>query len=217
MDRQTFRDALHKGLSEKLLPNIEHYLNQRFDTYRQQGRYLSALDRKYDSSNVIKEGLMGVLQNIRGALDGSDQPKLADVYTDAVDAFVSEFPEELSWVQDEDRFVKQDEDSLLLTAGKAGKRLSRSAAKTWHRTTVGIAGLFTSQSNGQWQPWEQKIPARRFLKYHLLDMENLEQSMHAVERMQLQIITDIEELVVQRCRENNMPGLSDFAVSLEEE
>lgn len=217
MDRQTFRDALHKRLREKLLPTIERYLNQRFDAYRQQGRYLSALDRKYDSSNVIKDGLTGVLQNIRGTLDGNDQPKLADAYTEAVDAFVSEFPEELNWVQDEDRFVKQDEDSLLLTAGKAGKRLSRSVAKTWHRATRSIAGLFTSRSNGQWQLWQQKIAVRRFLKYHLLDMESLQQGMHAVERMQLQIITDIEELIVQRCRENSMPGLSDFAVSLEEE
>lgn len=215
MDRQTFREELDKGLREILLTKVQDYLDQRFETYRQQVRYLSAVDRKYDDSKIIKEGLPGVFSSIQDSLSKEDQTKFVELYFSAVDQLAEQFPENISWTQQENRFLIQDEDSMLVTVGKGGKRLGRSVARTWHKAFKGVGGLFSSKKNGQWQPWTQEIPVHQFIRLHLLDFKEVEKWLYAIERMQLTLITDIEELIVDKCRGNGAAKLSDFAESLE--
>lgn len=215
MNRQTFREELHKGLREILLAKVQDYLDQRFEAYRKQLRYLSALDRKYNDANIIQEGLPGVFAGIRDSLKVDDQRDFLELYPDAIDELVQRFPKELSWTQQENRFVIQDGDSLLVSAGKGGKRLGRSAAYSWHKVAASVKKIVSSDSNGQWQSWTQKIPVHQFIRYHLLDVNAVEQWQHAIERVQLTMITDIEELIVSRCRSNGPSGMAEFAESLE--
>lgn len=215
MDRQVFRDKLHKVLRDTLLEEMQQYFDQQFEAHQQLTRYISALDRKYDDSTVVKEGFPGIFSNINDGLKSESQKGITEVYLSAVDRLAKTFPEETVWLQDEERFAIQETDSLLVSVGKSGKRLGRSVSYTWYKASKKAAKFFKGSVNG-WQPWTQTVPLRRLVQYHLQEVEVVKDWLVALERIRLHIIRDIEDLLIRQGGANEEAGFPEFAESLQE-
>lgn len=215
MDRQAFREELHRVLRDILLERMQQHFDRRFEAYQQLCRYISALDRKDDDPALISEGFSGILGSIEDGLNKENPNELVSDYLSAVDQLVTTFPEETIWEQDEERFTIQDGDSLLVSVGKSGKRVGRSVSYGWHQATKKAATLFNTSING-WEPWKQTVPLQCLVKFHLQDEEIVKDWIVVLERIRLKIITQIEDLLVNYIQSDGEIALVEFADSLRE-
>ncbi len=195
MDRQAFREKLHDILRSKLLTGLQSYVEQRLDAYTTLLKLIAALERKYDNSEIIREGLASIYSKISKELDRDDSEKLANFYSSLVKDISAEFPNQVVWEQREDRFEVKDADSLLTSVAKGGKNAIRFSTQKWHSSKQAVSKIFNG-SVDQWEPWTQTVPMQRVVNYHLLDDVFAEKLIHGTERVQRKIITELENLLV---------------------
>lgn len=219
MNRQEFREKLSKGLTEVLQQKLQQYLDHRFESYEQIVRYISALDRKYEDRAIVRNGLPNILGAIGKELDKERDEKPTAVYESAVSELLQSFPEQLEWIQNEERFVVQESDSLSISTGKKVKKNVRSLSQSWYNVKATVISFFDGTSDEQ-KPWLQTIPAQNVLRYHMFNSDIVEKWIHLIERVQLDIIMDIEELLASELENSSDEDLEiylvDFADSLEQ-
>lgn len=217
MNRQEFREKLSKNLTEVLQQRLQQYFDRRFESYGQIVRYISALDRKYEDKAIVRKGLPSILGAIAKELDKEQDEKLSVVYESAVGELLQSFPAQVEWIQNEERFVVQGDDSFSISIGKRVKKNVRSILQSWHNVKTKTISLFGG-SPDQRERWLQTIPMQNVLRYHMFNPDVVEQWSHHLERVQLDIIMDIEALLVSELEnssdEESEIYLVDFADSL---
>ena len=201
MDRQTFRETLRNVLHEILLPEIQETIDQQFQILSQQLRYMSAMDRRYNQQEALKEGLPGILNHLLDAAESADYVSFVDTYLATVDKLAEHFPTEVQWPQQEERFSVQSDDSLLVSVGKRGKKLGRTLSKTWHNV------IHLTNGSGT-ESWSQAVPLRRLVTFHLLNTDLITEWRNQLERLQLEVIIGIEDHILELDSEEQQMQLS---------
>lgn len=196
MDRQEFRDKLQKEIEENLQANLIQHIEARLSSFEQLLRYFSAIDRKYETENIINQGFPGILKNIEDSLSGKEGENILETYLSAVDEIVEMFPADEVWKQKEERFAVQQKDSAWVTIGKQGKNAARSISKLKYKTTQSLKSILGGEKTA-YPRWEQEIPVDKVVSYHLLDNDSVLEWGHILQRVQLDLIRDIEDLVVR--------------------
>lgn len=194
MDRQSFREELCNALQHKLLEVVQNYIDKRFDKLEQSVKYIAASDRKYEGTNVIKEGFPGIFKNIKDGLTG-DIDVFLQLYSAAIDEIIDPVPDRVVWPQREERFVVQDNDSLVMTIVKKGKRTARSISSLFLNAVRGFKAIFRSNVSKP-EPWKQTIFLKKVVWFHLYDEQFIQPLLHEIERTQLGLIIDFEDHLV---------------------
>ncbi|TYP92719.1 hypothetical protein LX73_2082 [Fodinibius salinus] len=179
MNRQTFQKELNSALGDTLLPKLDAYVEEWFGDRRQLTRYLSALERKGNDQAKIEEGVASILGALGKLLDDQATEQLLEVYQLAVGEVTEPLPSHVHWQQNDDRFISQDEDSLFVAIAKGVKGIARSNPENW----------------------QQKIPLQQLVAYHLYNVDFISSWHQQLQRVQLEIITEIEELLVTQTTE----------------
>ncbi|WP_445665731.1 hypothetical protein [Fodinibius sp. AD559] len=209
MDRQEFRDKLQKEIDEKLQANLTRHIEVFFDEFERLLKHLTVIDRKYEAEDIIKKGFPGILKNIEDTLSDKESESILETYLSAAEKIGEQFPDNEVWEQKEERFVIQQEDSVLVTIGKGGKKTSRSIAKIGNTIIQSVKSLLGGTKR-RYPEWEQEIPLRRAVSYHLLDHESVLKWGHILQRVQLDLIRDIEDLLVKEGNEQKELDLAAF-------
>lgn len=209
MDRQAFRDTLQREIEGNLKTLLTQHIEAHFNGFEQLLRYFSAVDRKYVADDAIKQGFSGILKNIEATLYDKESESVLTAYLSTVDKISNKFPADEIWEQKEERFTVQQEDSFWVAFRKRGKRGVRGAAKFGYGATQSLKSIFAGQKNAYPQ-WEQKIPLDKVVCYHLLDNESVLEWGHFLERVQLNLIRDIEDLLVREADGKKELDLSAF-------
>ncbi len=190
MNRQAFQEELNSALSDILLSKLNAYVDQWFDDRRQVVRYISALERKQEGQVNIREGMSSILAALKKVLDVQTAKELFKTYQSGVDELTDKFPPKVEWLQNEERFVAQDGDSLVISIAKRAKSAVRSTPENW----------------------QQEVPLQNVLRYHLLEQDLISTWHNQLQRAQLQMVVEIEELLVaQTSVENNGTATKDWA------
>ncbi|MEL7833945.1 hypothetical protein [Fodinibius sp. Rm-B-1B1-1] len=208
MKRQEFRNRLQQGIKDELLTGIASYIEHRFEVYEQLLRYFSAVDRKYADGELLQQGLQSLLTNIENSLLKLDAPLLINKYLSAVDKVGGSFPDEVVWQQKTQRFAKQDGDAVAIMIGKKGKQITYGLLKFLHNSGQFFRGLIGREKK-PYPKWEQQVPLENAIKCLLLQGGQVLEWEHDIERVQLEIVRDIEELLVQNDG-NTQPDLLGF-------
>jgi len=209
LDRKKFRDTLRKGIKENLQADIIRHVEVRFDGFEQLLRYFSAIERKYEAEEIIKQGFSGILKNINGTLSDKNSEDILEVYLSSVDTISKRFPEEEVWKQKEERFATQPEDPVWIALGKGGKNTVRGIAKVGYGAAQSLKSIFTGNKKA-YPEWEQRIPLDKVIGFHLMNDESVLGWGHILERVQLDLIRDIEDLLVRGENEQQALDLSAF-------
>ena len=208
MNRQEFSNRLQQGLEKQLQAAIIFHIEERFETFEQLLRYFSAVDRKYNSDELLKQGIQSLLKNIESSLLKSDAPFLLDTYLSAVEEIGSVFPEEVVWQQKEQRFTVHNEDGIAIRAGKKGKQIAYGFLKSVHQGGQFLKRIIGGEKS-PYPEWNQQIPLQNAVICLLLQNGQVIEWVHDIERVQLDIIHDIEELLVKD-NGNIQPDLLGF-------
>ncbi len=215
MDRQAFREKLHDILRSKFFTELQSFVEQRLDTYSTLLKLIAVLDRKYENSEIIREGLASFYSKIRKELDRDDSEKLATFYSSLVKDISAEFPTQVIWEQGEDRFKVKDTDSVRTSVAKGGKNAIRFSSQKWHSSKQAVSKIFNG-SVDRLEPWTQTVPMQQVIKYHLLNDAFTEKLIHDTERVPLKIITELENLLVNQDKDDEKKfDLSSFTQLLE--
>ena len=209
MDRQEFRDKLQEEVEANLQAHLAQYIEARFNDFEQILRYFSAVERKYASEDAIQQGFSGILNKIEDTLSDKESQSILGAYLSTVDKIRSKFPGDQVWKQQEERFTLQQEDSVWVAIGKRGKSTVRGFAKFGYESIQFFKSIFAGNKKAYPQ-WEQKIPLDKAVCYHLLDNESVLEWGHLLERVQLNLIRDIEDLLVREADEQKELDLSAF-------
>ncbi len=209
MDRKKFRDTLRKGIKENLKADIIRHIEVRFDGFEQLLRYFSAIERKYEAEEIVSQGFSGILKNIKSTLSDKDSEDILEVYLSSVDTISKRFPEEQVWIQKEERFAAQPEDPVWIALGKGGKNTVRGISKVGYGAVQSLKSIFTGNKKA-YPEWEQRIPLDKVVEFHLMDDESVLKWGHILERVQLDLIRDIEDLLVRGNDEQQALDLSAF-------
>ena len=209
MDRQEFREKLQQCITEDVQGNLIRYIEARFDGFDQLLRYFSAVERKYDAENAIKKGLPGILKNIEDSLSNKQSESILAIYLSSIDKVVETFPEEEVWKQQERRFVVQQDDIFWEAVLKRVKGACRGVARFSFKVLQSIKGIFGVKRK-TYPKWEQTIPMRRTVRYELSDAAYVLEWGHALKRVKLDIIREIEELLVDQGNEQQALDLGAF-------
>ncbi len=195
MKRQEFREKLQQCIAEDLQATLAQYIEVRFNAYQQLLRYFSAIERKYETENIIKRGFPGVLKNIEDTLSNEERDSILDRYLSSAERVAEVFPEVDVWKQKEERFLVQQDDSAWVAVLKRGKRAYRGVAGFGFRAAQFIKGVFGGKKK-TYPKWKQEIPVGRTVSFELLEAKYVLEWGHTLERVQLDIIREIEELLV---------------------
>lgn len=209
MDRQEFRDKLQEEIEANLQAHLTQYIEARFNDFEQILRYFSAVERKYASEDAIQQGFSGILNKIENTLSDRESESILAAYLSTVDKIRNKFPGDQVWKQQEERFTLQQEDSVWVAIGKRGKSTVRGFAKFGYESIQFLKNIFAGNKKAYPQ-WEQKIPLDKAVYYHLLDNESVLEWGHLLERVQLNLIRDIEDLLVKEADEQKELDLSAF-------
>lgn len=201
MDRQAFQKSLHQALRDPLLTSVHQHIDDQYEVVRQVIRYITALDRKYEEGVAITEGLPGILGAMERAIEQGDT-ELDSLYIARVREVAQSFPSQTTWQQKEERFTVIEDDSLATALVKHLKRGSRSVARGWHQGLAKVASLFGVQRE-EWRPWRQTIPLENVVTYHLLDADCVVSWLHQSQRIHLDLIEGMEELLVSELEEGD--------------
>ena len=188
MDRRSFQEELERATREIYLDQIHEYIDERFEGYRQQIRYISALNRRHETWGEVSEGLGSILASVGKNLEpASNGNTFEQRYESAVNRLAARFPDLEEWRQGEERFRVQDNDSSAVAAGKKLKSLWRRVSGGW-RKPMG--------DDERKKGWVQLVPLHNMVRRHFQDAEMAAQWLHAMERVQLDIINELEEFLV---------------------
>ncbi|MDZ7657861.1 hypothetical protein [Fodinibius sp.] len=209
MDRQEFRDKLQEEIEENLQAHLVQHIKARFNSFEQLLRYFSAIERKYAADDMLKQGFPGILKNIEDILSGKDSESILDIYLPTVDKISKKFPADITWKQNEARFAVTQEDAVWVALGKRGKSIVRGITKFGYGATQSLKSIFGGNKKA-YPHWEQKIPLEKAVCYHLLDDESVLEWGHILQRVQLDLIKDIEELLVKETEEQKKLDLAAF-------
>lgn len=211
MDRQAFQKTLHKALRDPLLTSVYQHIDHQYEIVQQVIRYITAVDRKYEEGGDITEGLPGILGAIGKGIEQKGTEELDSLYLSLVREVAQAFPSQTTWQQKEERFTVKEGDSLVTALGKRLKRGSRSVSHGWHKGVAKVASLFGVQQK-EWQPWRQTVPLEKVVSYHLLDADCIVGWLHRSQRIQLDLIEGIDDLLVSELeKENTIHHTADFA------
>ncbi|WP_138429198.1 hypothetical protein [Fodinibius saliphilus] len=220
MDRQEFKDKLQKKIEGNLQDDLIQHIEARFNSFEQLLRYFLAIEKKYEPENIITQGLPQILNNIEGTITDKESENLLGTYLSAVNKISKTFPNKEVWKQNEERFIVQQQDSVWVAIGKRSKSTFRSVAKLGFRAVQSQKNIFGGNKKA-YPKWEQEIPLNKVVSYPLLDNESVLEWGHTLQRIQLNLIRDIEELLVQERevqKEFDIPTfVSDQKNRLEEE
>ncbi|NIT59471.1 MAG: hypothetical protein GWN00_25620, partial [Aliifodinibius sp.] len=172
-------------------------------------RYFSAIERKYEAEEIVSQGFSGILKNIKSTLSDKDSEDILEVYLSSVDTISKRFPEEQVWIQKEERFAAQPEDPVWIALGKGGKNTVRGISKVGYGAVQSLKSIFTGNKKA-YPEWEQRIPLDKVVEFHLMDDESVLKWGHILERVQLDLIRDIEDLLVRGNDEQQALDLSAF-------
>ena len=209
MDRQEFRDKLQKEIDENLQTHLTQHIEARFNDFDQLLRYFSAVERKYAAEDVINQGFPGILKNIEDTLSDKESENILEEYLSTVDKISEKFPADEVWKQKEERFAVQQEDSVWMAIGKRGKSTARGIAKFGYGAIQSLKGIWGGNRKA-YPKWEQKIPLDKAVCFHLLDDESVLEWGHILQRVQLDLIKDIEDLLVRDGDEQKELDLAAF-------
>ncbi|PAU93591.1 hypothetical protein CK503_10570 [Aliifodinibius salipaludis] len=209
MNRQEFRKKLQKCITEDLEAILTEHIEAHFDRLEQLLRYFSAVERKYDTEDIIKLGFPGILKNIEDTLSKKERESILGIYLSAVDRIGEKFPDDEVWKQEEERFVVQHKDPIWIAIAKRSKSTARDIAKFGYKTTQAFKSIFGADRK-VYPGWEQKIPLRQAVRYYLLDDKSVLEWGHHLQRVQLNLITDIEDLLVREEDEQKELDLTVF-------
>jgi len=180
LNRQVFQEELTSALNDILLSELSAYVDQWFDSRQQIVRYIAALERKQQNEANIREGLPSILGALDKLLGDEAEKKLSQTYQSAVDEVTEQFPSHITWQQNKERFVAQNGDSHVISFAKRVKHALRSKPENW----------------------QQDIPLQRVVTYHLLATNMIGEWHQRMQRVQLEMITEIEnQLVAQTSTE----------------
>jgi len=209
LDRQEFRDKLRKEIEANLQAHLNQYIEERFNDVEQILRYFSAVERKYATEAVIKEGFSGILNKIENTLSDKESESIVTAYLSTVDKISKEFPDDEVWKQKEERFTFQQNDSVWVALGKRGKSTARGFGKFGYESIQFFKGILRGKKK-TYPHWEQKIPLDKAVYYHLVDNDSVLEWGHLLERVQLNLIKDIEDLLVKKADEQKELDLAAF-------
>ena len=174
MDPDTSRDTFLKQLNDEWLKNIENELASHLDKDAHLLKELLkiSLDRlkKGGSEKAFNDLLQKLspsqaLQEVENKEteqnDGNDEILLLE----AINGITETIPEEAELVQEEGRFIGNEDDTFINCSNKFVKR-------AWRGYIAGLSKLFTSGDNGSFQVWKQTVPVRSIVKFYFLDLNN---------------------------------------------
>ena len=216
MDHQAFRDQVNSALRGFFADKIHQHLNQRFEAYKLLVRHFSALDDKYDDNQtIIQDGLPGIFNAIAKEQESEKISDFSQIYLNAIEEVIEKFPVLEMWDQSEERFLPADEDPFLLSVGKHIKNSVRTTSHGWHSLKQRISELFGHKLS-PWKSWQHEIPLQRIVKYHLLSDKIVRELIYKLERFQVELLTDIENLIVAACRDEETLSIGELADSLQQ-
>lgn len=215
LNRPEFEKKLRTVLRKKYLFDLQTYFGQHTSLNEKLIKLIAALDRKYDNSNIIKEGFPSIFGFIRKQMERDEDETFTEFYLSLVNNTAEEIPSEVVWVQSEDRFSTNSEDSFVISVAKKGKNVARLSSRKWHN--VKQSGLrIIGKTVDEWQPWTQTIPLRQVVKYCLLDNDFALKFLHGKERLHQIVIDEIEDFLIdQRMGSEDTMDHSEFVDSLE--
>lgn len=217
MNRPEFEKKLRTVLRKKYLFDLQTYFDQHTSLNEKLVKLISALDRKYDESDIIKEGFPSIFGFIRKQMEWDEGETFTDFYLSLVNDTAAEFPPEVVWVQSENRFSINSEDSIAISVAKRGKNVVRSSSRTWHNVKQSGSRVIGT-SVDEWQAWTQTVPLRQVVKYYLLDNDFSLKFLHGKERLHQIVIDEIEDfLITQSMESEETKDHSEFVDSLENE
>ena len=135
------------------------------------------LSAVYEEKSVPRVILFGInaLSKIAGQDDGE---QLATVVIESINKITEEIPARIVLLQDDKRFITEEQDSWYTTAVKSGKRFAQKMGK---------------------ETWDQQIPLKNVISYHLLNTDGLYKKwIDEDEGILLRIILEIEQVLLNK-------------------
>ncbi|NGP88186.1 hypothetical protein [Fodinibius halophilus] len=173
MNKQAFHEELQRVLSDNLLSEIDAHVEQWYDSRQQIVQYISALEKKEQN---FRESLSSTLRALQKLLAEESAKQLTQKYQSAVDEVAEQFPANIKWQQGKERFVVQDGDSLYVAMAKRVKHAVQSVPENW----------------------QQAVPLQGIVRYHLLEADIIVGWHQQLQRIQLQMISEVEDQLVAR-------------------
>ncbi|MGM0545246.1 MAG: hypothetical protein ACQEST_00880 [Bacteroidota bacterium] len=212
MNRQEFREKLQAAIQRQLLEGIKQHIESRFSFFDQLLRYVSALERKHEAGESTEQGFLSIFKNIENTIADEGAQSFSETYVAAVDEIAEAFPALEVWRQNESRFTLQKSDPFFTKAAKIGKQIVRVVSRSFFSLGQRIKSLFGGDVR-PYPKWKQEIPLRNVTVHFLMDEEFVSGISHELQRMQLEIITDLEDLVVASHDKDGALEVEDFISS----
>ncbi|HKK26065.1 MAG TPA: hypothetical protein VJ941_10575, partial [Gracilimonas sp.] len=199
MDPDTSRDTFLKQLNDEWLKNIENELASHLDKDAHLLKELLqiSLDRlkKGGSEKAFNDLLQKLspsqaLQEVENKEteqnDGNDEILLLE----AINGITETIPEEAELVQEEGRFIGNEDDTFINRSNKFVKR-------AWRGYIAGLSKLFTSGDKGSFQVWKQTVPVRSIVKFYFMDLSNWSSSWdNELRKIECDVLLEVEARIL---------------------
>lgn len=182
MSFQQIDQNLEVALDKQFLADVHTFrqnrLNQIAGVLQKMTGMLSKLHHQKSVSEVVSVGV----ESLSGIATHNDEAKLSTLIIESIHKITEKIPTNIILRQDDVRFKPLEQDSWYATSVKTGKRFAQKLGEI---------------------TWEQQIPLKNVITYHLLDADEMfQQWVDEDEEMLLRIILELEQSLVNEAGSN---------------